>query len=252
MKRIRHFFNTLQTSWSEDPAARGAAKMTAGAILVAEGLFGVIRSGISGGRRRGKKGKGGLLGGFIGLIVGVVFIVVGSAMSPDELPDEASTTGVIADVVQSRGSDGERMYSPVYSFEVDGREYTFGSSMRSSARPTVGQQIEVAYSASNPENARRTDGLESKIHWAFIGGGIFVLVMSLISLAISIALIVFGIMLFKSGRADRKAAGETGSFLSDLMSLASRASSGEIDIDQTAAGQAGSAQGNADDATARA
>lgn len=51
MKRIRHFLNTIQTSWSEDPAARGAAKMTAGAILVGEGLFGVARRVVSGGGR---------------------------------------------------------------------------------------------------------------------------------------------------------------------------------------------------------
>lgn len=245
MQRIRHFLNTLQTNWSEDPAARGAAKMTAGAILVAEGLFGVIRSGVRRVGGRGKKGKGGLIGGVIGVVIGIVFIIVGSAMGPNELPDEVSTQGVIAEVQTSRNDEGNTMYSPVYSFEVDGREYTFGSGMRSSSRPTIGQQVDIAYSASNPENARRTDGLESRIHWAFIGGGVFVLLMSLVSLAISIALIVFGIMLFKSGRADRKSAGETGSFLSDLMSIAQRATNGEIDIERTAAGQSGSAQGDA-------
>ncbi len=251
MKRIKHFFNTVQTNWSEDPAARGAAKMTAGAVLVAEGLFGVIRSGVrrAGGRR--KKGKGGLIGGVIGVVIGIVFIIVGSAMAPSELPDEVTTQGVISDVETSRNSDGNTMHSPIYTFEVEGREYTFGSSMRSSSRPTIGQEVEIAYSASDPRNARRTDGLESKAHWAFIGSGIFVLVMSLVSLAISIALIVFGIILFKSGRADRKAAGETGSFFSDLMSIARRASSGEIDIERTAAGQSGSEQGD-EDATARA
>ena len=249
MKRVQHFFNTIQTNWSEDPAARGAAKMTAGAVLVAEGLFGVIRSGarrVSRRGRRNNKSVGGILGGIIGVVVGVVFIVIGSAMAPAELPDEVATQGVIADVETSRNSDGDRMYSPIYSFEVDGREYTFGSSMRSSSRPTIGQEVEIAYSASDPRNARRTDGLESKVHWAFIGGGIFVLLMSLVSLAISIALIVFGIILFKSGRADRKAAGETGSFFSDLMSIARRASSGEIDIERTAAGQSGSEQGDED------
>ncbi len=250
VKRITHFFNTLQTNWSEDPAARGAAKMTAGAILIVEGIFGVIRSGMSGGRRRGKKGKGGLIGGFIGLVVGGVFIVVGSFMSPEELPDEVSTQGVITDVESSRGSDGERMYSAVYGFEADGREYTFGSSMRSSSRPTVGRQVDIAYSASNPQNARRTDGLESKAHWLFIGSGVFVVVMSLVSLLISVALIVFGIWLFSSGRADRKSAGETGGFFSDLMSIARRAGSGEIDIDQTAAGRSGTDQGDSE-ATAR-
>ncbi len=244
MKRIRHFFNTLQTNWSEDPAARGAAKMTAGAILVAEGIFGVARRAVSRGRRRGKNSAGGLLGGIIGVVVGIVFIVVGTAMGPEDYPDQVNTQGEIVDMQTSRNDEGQTMYTPVYAFEVDGQEFQFSPSMRSSSRPNIGQQVDIAYSAADPRNARRTDGLEGKVHWMFIGAGVFVLLMSLFSLAVSVALIVLGIMLFRSGRADRKSAGETGSFLSDLMSIASKASSGEIDVDQTAVGQPGSSQGN--------
>jgi uncharacterized membrane protein HdeD (DUF308 family) len=244
MKRIRHFFNTIQTNWSDDPAARGAAKMTAGAILVAEGVFGVARRAVSRGRRRGKNSAGGLMGGIIGVIVGIVFMVVGSAMGPDDFADQATAQGQIVDMESSRNNEGQTMYTPIYAFEVDGQEYRFSPSMRSSSRPNIGQQVEIAYSASDPRNARRTDGMESKIHWFFIGGGLLVLLTSLFSLAISVALIVLGIMLFRSGRADRKAAGETGSFFSDLMSIARKASSGEIDVDQTAVGQPGSSQGN--------
>lgn len=116
--------------------------------------------------------------------------------------------------------------------------------MRSSSRPTIGQQVEIAYSAAEPRNARRTDGLESKVHWIFFGAGLLVVVTSLFSLLISVALIVVGIMLFRNGRADRKSAGETGGFFADLMSIARKASSGEIDVDQTAVGQKGGSQGN--------
>lgn len=244
MKRIRHFFNVIQTNWSEDPAARGAAKMTAGAILVAEGVFGVARRAASRGRRRGKNSAGGLLGGIIGIIVGIVFMVVGSAMAPEDFADQVETQGQIVDMETSRNEDGQTMYTPVYAFEVDGQEHRFSPSMRSSSRPNIGQQIDIAYSAADPRNARRTDGLESKVHWMFIGGGLLVLLMSLFSLAISVALIVLGVMLFRSGRADRKSAGESGSFFSDLMSIARKASSGEIDVDQTAVGQPGQSQGN--------
>lgn len=243
MKRITHFINTIQTNWSEDPAARGAAKMTTGAVLIVEGLFGLIRSGGRRARGRRKNKAGGLLGGFIGVAVGFGFIFVGSAMGPSELEDEIATEGTIYEVITSENDEGETRFTPVYEFDADGQTYTFRSTIRSSSRPTIGQTIQIAYSASNPQNARRTDGLESKVHWLFIGSGIIVLVISLISLAISIALIVFGIYLFRSGRADRQAAGETGSFFSDLMSIASRASRGEIDLEKTAAGQGGSSQG---------
>lgn len=244
MKRIQHFFNTLQTNWSQDPAARGAAKMTAGAVLVFEGVFGVLRQRRGSRAKNGKKKAGGLLGGIIGLVVGIAFIVVGSAMSPDELPDERSTEGVIANIVTGENRDGETRFRAVYEFEADGQTYSFESSMQSSTRPRPGQSVMIAYSASDPRNARRTDGLESKVHWLFLGGGIAVLLMSLFSLAVSIALITFGILLFRSGHADRKSAGESAGFFSDLVSLAKSAGRGEIDIDRTAVGQPGRQQGD--------
>ncbi len=244
MKRIRHFLNTLQTNWSEDPAARGAAKMTAGAVLVAEGLFGVARGAANRVRGRRKNGPGGLLGGIISVCVGVVVIGIGLFMAPEDLPDQVNTQGEIVDVESRRNSEGQTMHTPVYAFEVDGREYRFSAMGSSSVRPTIGQSVDIAYSESDPRNARRTDGIEGAFHWIFIGVGALVVVTALFSLAISVALIVLGIMLFRSGRADRKAAGETGSFFSDLMSIASKASSGEIDVEQTAVGQPGSSQGN--------
>ncbi len=243
MQRIRHFLNTLQTNWSEDPASRGAAKMTAGAVLVAEGLFGIARRALSRGRGRGRRGRGGLLGGVIGLVIGIVFIVIGAAMAPDAPDDEVAVTGRIVEVETSRNNDGETRFSPIYSYQVEGREYRLHSAMRSSVRPQIGSEVRIGYSAANPENARRTDGLESRVHWLFAGAGIILLAVSLVSLAISIALIVFGIMLFRSGRADRRAAGEPSGFISDLVSLASRAGRGEIDVEQTAAGRRGDSQG---------
>jgi len=118
LDRIKHFFNTVSTNWSDDPAARGAAKMTAGAVLVAEGLFGTIRT-VTGGR--GKKSKG-LLGGILGVVFGSVFVAVGNGIAPDEYPDAVETQGRIVDVGRGRNSDGETSYSPEYSYTVDGRE----------------------------------------------------------------------------------------------------------------------------------
>lgn len=240
-QRIKHFMNTVSTNWSGDPAARGAAKMTAGAVLVAEGLFGTIR-GVTDGRK-GK--KGGLFGGIFGLVFGLIFMGAGNLMAPDDLPDGVETQGTIVEVEEGRNSDGETMYASRYSYTVDGEEYQFTGAVRSSSRPTIGKSVDILYSASNPANAYRTDGIDGKFHLIFIGSGGLVALLSLFSLLVSLALIVFGAWLFIGGRRDRREAGASSGFFSDLLSLAQRARVGAVDIEQTAAGQRGTGQGTA-------
>jgi hypothetical protein len=253
MQRIRHFFNTVGTNWSEQPAARGAAKMAAGAVLVAEGLFGVISNRV---RRRGRRGKngssnrGGLFGGIMTLIIGGVFMVVGLVfLAPDIPDDERTTTGTIVEVEQGTNSEGETRFSPVYAYEVDGQEYRLHSSVSSSSRPTIGDTVEIGYSASDPNNARRIGGIEGNIHWIFFGAGAFVFLTGVFHVLISLLLIGFGIKLIRDGRRDRAEAGdEKQGFFSDMFSLARRASSGELDVSTTAAGNAGSSPGQPDQA----
>lgn len=248
--RLQHFFNTLRTNWSEDPAARGAAKMTAGVVLLVEGLFGVVRGGRRRVRRGGRSGGrsiGGLVGGVLGIVMGVVFFNIGGFVAPSPPDDAIETTGTITNMVSSRNSDGQRMYSPVIEFEAnDGRTHEFTPGMRSSSRPTIGAEVGVVYSEADPDNVHRTDGIEAWIPWAFKGAGIFIILSSLVSLAISIALIVFGIILFRQGRADRLSAGTSGGFFSDLFSLVGQARSQGIDVAATAAGQPGGSQGTSD------
>lgn len=239
LSRIKHFFNTVSTNWSEDPAARGAAKMTAGAVLVVEGLFGTLRGVVSG----GKKKKGGLFGGLLGVIFGAIFMGVGGMMSPDEFPDAVETQGNIVDVESGRNSEGQTMYSPVYRYTVDGEDYTFTSGISSSGRPTIGKSVDIVYSASQPANAYRTDGMDGNFHLIFWGSGLLVVVLSLCSLLVSIVLIVFGVWLFLQGRKDREDAGTSEGFFTDLISLARRAREGGVDVEQTAAGQKGRSQG---------
>ncbi len=72
MRRLNHLGNVLQTHWSEDPAIRGKAKMLGGALLVAEGVFGLIRGG-AGTTKKGKQRRGrvgGLIGGSVLLVAG--------------------------------------------------------------------------------------------------------------------------------------------------------------------------------------
>lgn len=239
LERVKHFFNTVSTNWSEDPAARGAAKMTAGAVLVAEGLFGTLRGAAS----SDKKKSGGLMGGFLGVVFGAIFMGVGGLASPDEIPDPVEIQGTIIDVESGRGSEGKTMYTPVYQYTVDGRDYRFSSPVSSGGRPTLGKSVDIVYSASQPANAYRTDGADGNFHLIFWGSGLLVLLLSLFSLVVSLALIGFGAWLFLDGRRDRREAGSSKGFFADLMSLAQRAREGGVDIGQTAAGQKGRGQG---------
>lgn len=233
LDRLRHLFNTVQTNWSADPAARGAAKMTAGAVLAAEGLFGAIRS--------GGKGNGGLLGGMIGVGLGAVFVVLGYWMTPG-YDDEIRIDGQVIDVRVGE-NEGRAVYSPVYAYTVDGTDYEFISSVSSSSRPTIGESVQIAYSAREPRNAYRADGIDGNFHNIFLGVGALIVVLAFGSLVTSVVLLGFGAWLFLEGRKDRASAGASRGFLADLSALARKARAGEVDIEATAAGVRGASQG---------
>jgi hypothetical protein len=232
--RLKHLFNTLSTQWSTDPAARGAAKMAAGAILVVEGLFGTIRSG-------GGRGSGGLVGGLVGVVVGVVFMGLGQWMTPG-FEDGTLVEGRIVDVREGF-SDGRASYSAVFAYSVDGQEYQFTSSSSSGSRPVLGEIVQIVHSAAEPRNAYRADGIDGNMHRIFFGMGGIVAVLAFFSLIVSLGLLGIGIWLFRTGRAERRSAGVSQGFMADLLSLAGRARSGEIKIHETAAGIAGASQG---------
>lgn len=241
-QRIQHFFNTLSTNWSDDPGARGAAKMAAGGVLVAEGVFGVVRS------RRGRNGnrsRGGILGGVFGIVFGLIFINIGGFIQQPGIEDGVQTTGEIiaAERAGTSGENNQQMYRARIAYEVDGQSYEITSRGRQSWRPNVGSEVDVIYSAADPRNAHQIGGMFDLGTSAFAWAGWFVLITSVFSLLISIALIVFGIWLFQQGRADRRLSGEERSFFGDLFAIARDVRAGNVDISQTAAGMAGAAQG---------
>ncbi|HMB09407.1 DUF3592 domain-containing protein [Saliniramus sp.] len=248
-QRIQHFFNTLATNWSEDPGARGAAKMTAAGVLVAEGVFGVVR-GRTG--RNGRRQRGGILGGVLGIIFGIIFINVGGFVEGSGIDDPVEITGEVV-AVERAGTSGENdtpMYRTRIAYTVDGESYEFSPRGRSSWRPNVGADVDVAYSRSNPANAKRIGGIEEWAPQIFGWAGWFVIVTSAFSLLVSIALIVFGIWLFQQGRADRRLSGEDRGFFGDLFAIARDVRAGNMDIAETAAGMAGAAQGSGQPAAA--
>lgn len=228
--------------------------MTAGAVLVAEGLTGKIRSTASSvaslGRRRGTgKQSGGIIGNVIGIVIGVVFMFVSGLVAPAEFQDPVVTDGEVVDVVETRNSEGQRMYRGVYAYEVDGRPHEVESSTAVNSRPTIGSTVEITYEADDPANGRRTDGVEgffaSHGPTLFFGAGLLVALLSAAGLVVSVALIVFGVKLFRDGRADRASVGASGSFFSDLASLVQEVGSGNVAVENTAAGQRGAGGGSA-------
>ncbi len=244
-QRIQHFFNTLSTNWSDDPGARGAAKMAAGGVLVAEGVFGVVR-----GRSGGKRQRGGLLGGIFGIVFGIIFINVAGFMEGTKIQDPVQTTGeIVAAERAGTNDDGQQMYRERIAYEVDGRRYEITSRGRQSWQPNVGAEVDVVYSASDVSNGQRVGGAFDWGIRAFSWTGWFIVVTSVFSLIISIALIIFGIWLFQQGRADRRMSGEDRSFFGDLFAIAKDVRAGNMDVTQTAAGVTGKSQGAAPDAS---
>lgn len=225
MGKIKAILDALRTKWSSDPAARGAAKMTMGGALVAEGLFGVVRGG-------GGTGTS-LMGSIFILIGGIIFTTVGVFMSPSEYADAVHVQGKVSEVFSKTDSDGDRMYGSVYSYNVDGKTYTFRSSSTSSSRATIGSPVEIVYSASEPRNAYRADGMDGWMHYIMLGCGVFLLAWGSWALLLSIALVVIGIWLFRNGRKDRASAGSSSGFISDLMSFVMNSKKGETETQTT-------------------
>lgn len=243
MSRFRHLQNTVQTSWSEDPAVRGAAKMAAGAVLIVEGLFGparAARSWASGDQRSAN----GLAGGLIGVMVGLLFLIVPGMIDDTPAGGLVEVPGVVTDVFQSDDGGGEPLYAAVYTYEVDGQSHQIRSSSRSSTRPVMGSEVTIGYPESDPAAGRRVDGIEGNVPLILRGVGALVLLAALVSLAISVTLIVVGVKLFRDGRRDRSAVGTTRGVLADLVTVVRTTDRATLDVTTTAAGVAGPAQGS--------
>lgn len=253
--RLIHLWNAMQTSWQSDPAARGAGKMALGAVLLFEGVFGTIRS-------IGSNGKGGIAGGVGGVVIGIVFIFMGGIFEGAKTTDTIVTQGYVANnELVGQGEGGRTMYRPVFAYMVDGEEYTVKSHQLMPGAPEPGTKVSIEYSVGNPQKAfisSKSPGQIIKkdddkyIEWmpvTFQVVGWLSLVSAIFSLLISFALIAFGFHVFRQGMLDRKLARQTadsgsGSFVKDLLSLFSKIKSGEMKVEDTAAGHSGKSDGS--------
>lgn len=204
-----------------DPATRATWKMTLGAALVAEGLFGVMSrmsDHLNPFDRRGS--AAGLPSAMFAVMVGAIFVVGGMVAAPNIPDDELRVTGTIYGGENYRNDDGQTMYRSAYTYtDNTGTDHRFTGGFGSSSPPNVGADVEIGYSAAQPNNARRIGGLDGHFHLIFIAVGAIVGLAGLWGAAISIALIAVGMSLFRTGRAERHDSGTTDSVAHDLLDI---------------------------------
>ncbi|MBK1726700.1 hypothetical protein [Halorhodospira neutriphila] len=208
MRRIHPLLTALRDCWADDPAGRGAAKVLAGGALI---LVGAVT------------GFGGVSGVLVGALLGGALLLAGRYLQPPEYPDQRTTQGWVAEVIELAQEAGPLRYRPVYAFEAAGRDHQVPARIRARRPPPLGEPVRIAYSAANPGNAHRADGLEGNLHRVAyaVGGG--ALLISLLSLAVSLAMVIGGFLLWRSGSAERMATPQAQGLLHDLQAMLRRA-----------------------------
>ena len=215
---IKDIFNALRNE-SEDDQTRAAGKQAAGAAMVADGLFGLENP------LDGKEKRVGIGGALIMALFGLAFMVGGyligqSMFAADD--GDVVVTGVIVDFTENtrtRDGDTSTMYSPVveYSDPASGEVYEVSTGWSSSSRPTIGNDVEVAFSPDNPAGGKVLSQTGSWISWAVVAVGALVFLIGIGKFLVRLATIGFGVKLFFDGRRERKEAGDDRSVVAALV-----------------------------------
>ncbi len=89
-------------------------------------------------------------------------------------PTWTRVSGTVVDVAISRSNgSGDSMYAPVVSYVAEGRTYEVTESWRSSSRPDVGDEAEVAYEPGRPGRAAVVPGtFMSVLPWTLVTFGL--------------------------------------------------------------------------------
>ena len=100
------------------------------------------------------------------ILIGVIFFIIGAGLLVGDfymikstttfLSDSDKAEGVVVNLVSSRSSNGNTMYSPEVSFtDASNKNITFTSSISSSAPGyTVGEKVAVLYDKNNSQSAK--------------------------------------------------------------------------------------------------
>lgn len=195
---------------SKDRNTRSATKQAAGAAMVADGLFGLENP------LDGKEKRVGIGGALFMALFGLVFMVggylVGQSMFQADDGDVV-VTGVIVDVTEStRRRDGRTSttYSPVVSYAdpATGESYEVSTGWSSSSRPTIGDDVEVAFPPDNPAAGKILSRTGSWITWGVVALGAIIFLVGIGKFLVRLVTIGFGVKLFLDGRRERQVAGD--------------------------------------------
>ena len=100
------------------------------------------------------------------ILFGVIFFLIGAGLLVGDfymiksttafLSDSEKIEGVVTNIISSRSSDGDIMYSPEVTFtDASNKNVTFKSNISSTvAGYTVGEKVPVIYNKSNSQNAK--------------------------------------------------------------------------------------------------
>lgn len=183
------------------PATYAVAQQAIGAVLIADGLFGIDNP-------LGGKKRPGIFGTISRIILGVVFMLVptfaNNITNVKNMTAMTSAEVVSISYASESGPDGtvSRSCSFMASYTVDGREYRRQSLMSSSSYCSLseGQLIDINYDPSNPGSWIYDVKSFSMVLGIFFWIGLIFLVSSIVTFAIRLVSIVFGWKLLRAGR----------------------------------------------------
>lgn len=196
----QHAINFLEPYKTKEPATYAAAEQAVGAVLIADGLFGIDNP-------FGQKRRPGIFGTVSGMILGIIFMLVpgfiGNLTNINNMTETVPAVVVsVGDMVRSSSSRGSSTCGLEVRYTVSGQEYTKQSSMSASnyCSLTAGQTIVINYDPNDPGSwaygAKTIGTFLSIFFWA----GVLALVSSIITFFIRLFSIIFGWKLLRDGR----------------------------------------------------
>lgn len=105
-------------------------------------------------------------------IAGIGLIVLGILMNQERtgnMDRYEMTRGYITDYSEHKRNSNST-YAPIYSYKVDGTEYTFESSVYTDKKPEMGKMERIMYDPSNPTDAYLKDGMSLGTLFLILGG----------------------------------------------------------------------------------
>lgn len=90
------------------------------------------------------------------MLIGIGLAIAGTVMTVNRKQKDSyygTVTGKVTDVEYHTNSDGDDMYSVVYTYYVDDVAYTYADSTSSSSKPTLGKLVEIRYNPIHPNEA---------------------------------------------------------------------------------------------------